>query len=181
MGGKDLSSEEIRLSKKWKDEGLLPREIAERLGRVKSTITRHFARDAARKKTKKRGRRLLLNETQVDALVAKLKDMIVKAKGRFEVTAAMLKKSARCKTSLCVMREALHRRNIYLYAMRLKPLLTEEDIEDRWQFGWDYIDKPRTHPRTYLNSYCEHAPAVDAISRKYDRRSGVPDAFGVCR
>ena len=141
MPGTDMSEEELRLAKKWKSEDKKPSEIAELLGRDKSTINRNLKR---RRPRKKRGRRNLLTEVQVDALVEKLKDMIVTAKGRWEVTAAMLKRSARCKASLCVMREALHRRNIYLYAMRLKPLLTDEDIADRWQFGWDYIDKPRS-------------------------------------
>ena len=27
--------------------------------------------------------------------------------------------------------------------MRWKPVLTEKDIAERWQFGWDYIEKPR--------------------------------------
>ena len=85
----------------------------------------------------------MLTEVQIDALVEKLKDMIVNAKGRFEITAPMLKRSSRCKACLNVIRDALHSRNIYLYAMRWKPELTEEDIADRWQFGWDYMEKPR--------------------------------------
>ena len=40
-----------------------------------------------------------LTETQVDTLVAKMKDMVAKADARFEVTLPMLKRSARSKAS----------------------------------------------------------------------------------
>ena len=38
-----FSSEELRLAKKWFDDGVTPADIAERLGRDKSTVTRDFA------------------------------------------------------------------------------------------------------------------------------------------
>ena len=51
MPGTDLSAEEERLARKWRVKELLtPSEIAERLGRDKSTINRLFRRRAARKK-----------------------------------------------------------------------------------------------------------------------------------
>ena len=38
-----FSSEELRLAKKWFDDGVTPADIAERLGRDKSTVTHDFA------------------------------------------------------------------------------------------------------------------------------------------
>ena len=43
----------------------------------------------------------MLIKADVDKLVAKLKDMVQKADAEKEVTAAMLKKSARCKAPTC--------------------------------------------------------------------------------
>ena len=40
-----------------------------------------------------------LGEAQVDALVAKLTEMVAKADAKYEVTLPMLKRSARCKAS----------------------------------------------------------------------------------
>ena len=40
-----------------------------------------------------------LTDTKIDMLVAKMKDMVGKADAKYEVTLAMLKRSARCKAS----------------------------------------------------------------------------------
>lgn len=142
MPGTSLSSEEIRLVKQWAfQEDVAPSEIATRLKRDKTTINRELKRHRRGKARQKRGRVAGLTSVQVDVLLAKLKDMIVKAKGRWEVTAAMLKRSARCKAGLSTVRKAIHKRGVYFYAMRLKPKLTEEDIVMRYQFGWDWLDK----------------------------------------
>ena len=45
-----------------------------------------------------------MTEAQVDALVAKLKDMVKEADAKYEVTVAMLKRSARCKHCLSMKR-----------------------------------------------------------------------------
>ena len=149
MPGTDLSEEEIRLAKDWKiNDGVAPSQIAKLLKRNKSTITRLFR---ARTPRKTRGPNAMLSETQIDTLVAKLKDMIVKAKGRKEITVAILKKSARCKASLNTIRAAIHARGIYFYAMRLKPLLTDQDIKDRYDFARNYIERPRNWWVTHLH------------------------------
>ena len=59
--------------------------------------------------------------------------MIKKANGGREVTAVMLKKSGRVKVSTKVMRKRLsEQEGVDWYAMRLKPNLTDKDIEDRY-------------------------------------------------
>ena len=94
-GWKKLSGEEVRLAKTWyADESLAPNTIAERLGRDKSTLTRLLVKQAPRQR---QGRPLALPTPQVHFLEERLQDLIVKAGGRYEVTASMLKKSTRAK------------------------------------------------------------------------------------
>ena len=144
MPGTSLSSEEVRLAKDWYvNEGLAPSAIALRLKRNKSTLTRILYAKGARKQ-RGRGRKQILSAAQVDVLVDKLKEMIKKANGKHEVTMYMLKRSTRCKASERTIRDRLHERDIYFYGMREKPALTEQDVIDRYQFGWDYMDKPRS-------------------------------------
>ena len=144
-----MSADEIRLIKRWTvDEELLPSEIAQRLGRDKSTITRFLGNKGKRKvrRGQQKGRRgpaRLLTDAQVEALEEKLKDMIKKAKGRYEVTALMLKKSGRVKVSVRVMMERLHERGVYFFAMHVKPDLTDDDIKDRCAFAERFVERPR--------------------------------------
>ena len=122
MPGFSLSPEEERLAKDWwANENVPPSAIAQRLRRNKSTITRLlFKRKGTRKK---RGPCCMLSEKQIDILVAKLKDLIVKANGRWEITAAKLKKSSRCKAGIYTISKALHACGIYFYAMRMQPVV----------------------------------------------------------
>ena len=151
MPGITLSADEERLAKKWRDdEGLAPSAIALRLGRDKTTINRLF-----RRVRKKRGRHRLLTDVQVDALIAKLKDMIKISKGRWEVTAYMLKRRARCKASVRIIQERIHERGVWWFAMRLKPLLTDDDIEDRFSFGWTWVDKPLSFWSTHVHMHID--------------------------
>lgn len=137
---KKLSADEIRLATEWykKGKGKAPSEIATLLGRDKSVLTRLLVKQVPRKK---QGRPLGLTGSQVDFLVRRLDEMIVKANGRYHVTAAMLKRSARCKASVRVIQDALHKRKIYFRKMREKPLLTEEDVAARYKFAKKYKNK----------------------------------------
>ena len=72
MPGKSHSQDEERLATDWwANDGIAPSEIAQRLRRNKSTITRLlFKRKGERKK---RGPCRRLTEAQIDALVTKMK------------------------------------------------------------------------------------------------------------
>ena len=61
--------------------------------------------------------------------------MIVKADSKYEVTVAMLKRSARCQASTRTISRALHNRGIYFRPLRQKPVLTPKDIDDRLAFA----------------------------------------------
>ena len=120
-----MTDVELGLAKKWYVDGTTTAEIAERLGRNQSTITRLLVKRVARKK---QGRRAILTSAAVDKLEAKLEAMIEKANGRYEVTVAALRRSARAKASCRTILDALHGRGIYFRRLREKPVLTEEDI-----------------------------------------------------
>lgn len=149
MPGAVLSMEEQRLAKEWYvNDSVAPGEIAKRLKRDKSTITRLLCKRLPRKKL---GRKPILSEARVDALEEKLKELIKKADGQYEVTATMLKRSARCKASVPTIFKALHERNIYFRPMRRKPVLTAEDIKDRLAFAKKYAEKPGRWWKTALH------------------------------
>jgi hypothetical protein len=138
-GFKKLTDEEMRLAKKWyKEDKCQPSEIADRLSRDKSTITRLLVKQVVRKK---QGRPAALTTTEVDFLVKRLDAMVEKAKARYHVTVSMLKKTTRCRASGRIIKDALHRRNIYFRKLREKPLLTEEDIAARKAFALKYKGK----------------------------------------
>ena len=137
MPGTVMSQEELRLAKDWYvNDDVTPAEIAKRLKRNKSTMTRLLC---LRRPRKKLGRKPALSEAQIDALEEKLKNLIKKADGQYEVTASMLKRSARCKASVATIFKALHKRNIYFRPMRSKPVLTAEDVKDRLSFAKQYV------------------------------------------
>ena len=65
---------ELRLAQKWFADGVALAEIADRLDRDKSTITRHCVKMVARKA---QGRKRALSERQIDFLERRLHELIV--------------------------------------------------------------------------------------------------------
>lgn len=115
-----------------------PSKIAEALGRNKSTITRHLFKKISVEKV---GRKKLLTKPMVDRLIKVLHALVKKAKGEIEVTAAMLKKAAKCQASVKTILKELHARKVYFRAMRQKPVLTAEDVQARYAFAQKYKGK----------------------------------------
>jgi hypothetical protein len=133
---KKMTDEEIRLARKWyKEEKLKPSEIAKRLGRDKSVMTRLLVKRVTRKK---QGRNPVLTDSEVEFLEKRLDEMIIKADGDYHITAPMLKRNTRSKASCRVIQNALHKRGIFFKKMREKPLLTPDDIKDRYRFAKKY-------------------------------------------
>ena len=139
-GWKKFSAEEERLAMQWFEEGVGPSEIAARLGRDKSTVTRHCVKRLPRLQ---QGRPANLNDAQVDFLIRRLHQLVVAAKGRYHVTAAILRKSVRMKVSIRSINRALRARNVYFRKLREKPLLTADDIASRKAFGDKFQGKAR--------------------------------------
>ena len=117
-----MTSTEITLAKKrYVEDGESPKEIARRLGRSKSTLTRLLVQRRARKS---QGRKMTLSNAAVDKLQKKLEGMIVKADSKYEVTVDMLKRSARCKACARTILNRLHERGVYFRPLRQTPVLT---------------------------------------------------------
>jgi hypothetical protein len=144
-GWKKMSEEEIRLAKAWyNDDNEAPSDIAERLGRDKSVITRLLVKKVVRQK---QGPPTLLTDAQVDFIVKRLDELIRKANCKYHVTADMLKRSTRLKVTVRTMQTALRKRNIYFRKLREKPCLTEQDVKDRFAFAQKY----RHHTKAWWN------------------------------
>ena len=133
-----LSADEIRLAKAWYDQDEEPSEIAERLGRSKSTLTRLLVKGAARKS---QGRRSALTQAQIDFLVRRPDELIRRSQNRYTVWVAMLKRSTRIKAGERTILKALHARNILFRKLREKPVLTAADITERYAFAAKYRHK----------------------------------------
>jgi hypothetical protein len=138
-GWKKMSATEITLANDWYNrDSIQPSEIARRLKRDKSVITRHVIKKIQKKK---QGRPAALTKAQVDFLEKTLNEMIVKADTETFVTAKMLRRRTRVKASERTIRDALHKRNIRFRPFREKPALTEEDVKKRKAFAKKYRNK----------------------------------------
>lgn len=135
---KKMTPSEVALAKQWHVDGESTAEIAERLGRNQSSITRLLVKRLPRKK---QGRKSVLQKAAVDKLEAKLQSMILKADGKYVVTVAALKRATRTKASKRTVLDALHKRGVYFRRLREKPVLTDQDIRDRKAFAERYQGK----------------------------------------
>ena len=85
------------MAKSWYEKDKQkPSEIAKRLGRNMSVITRLVVKCVARKK---QGRKPALTEPKIDLLGRRLDEMVRKANCKYTVTVTMLKKSTRMDVS----------------------------------------------------------------------------------
>ena len=132
---KKMNDTEIKLAKQWYVDGETTAEIAERLGRNQSSITRLLVKRVPRKK---QGRKGILDSVAVDKLEAKLRSMVEKADSKYEVTVAALRRASRAKASERTILDALHKRQIYFRPLREKPVLTDQDVSDRKAFADKY-------------------------------------------
>ena len=137
-GWTKLSTEEIRLASEWYEDGESCKEIADKLGRDKSVITRLLVKQVGRKA---QGRPLLLTPAKVAFLKRKLTELVQKADARYTVTAAMLKKACNLKQSVKSIQRALHKEGVYFRRLREKPLLTNADVKARLAFARKYKSK----------------------------------------
>lgn len=140
-GWTKLCEKEISLARRWYDDGNSCAEIAERLGRDKSVITRLLVKQVPRKK---QGRRESLTPAKIAFLKRKLHELVRKANCEYTVTVAMLKRATRVKVSERTISRALHAHGIYFRKLREKPVLTRQDIKDRLAFARKYHRRPAT-------------------------------------
>ena len=133
MPGSPLSSEELRPAKLWYNEDdVAPSEIARRLRRTKSTITRAVVQGLPRGS---RGRKRILSDAEVDAMIKCLERLVEEAKERKEVTLDWLHRETGCRASCRTLARALHCRNISCHRLRSKPLLKDTGVQERLAFS----------------------------------------------
>ena len=177
-GWTKLSPEEIRLAQVWYQDTVEPSEIAERLGRDKSTITRLCVAKCDRKV---QGRPPAMSDAQVDFMVRRLDQLVHKAKGRYHVTAAMLRKSCRLEVSDRKIKDSLHERNIYFRKLREKPLLTEADVAARLAFSIKYKGKRKAWWKQHIHAFIDGKHFKVYLNGKDRVRAAQHHTYGAYR
>ena len=146
-----LGSREVHIIRRLKKIVKLPvTKIALATERNKTTI--YEALDSTWKAAK-RGPKDKLTKKHVNLLVRTAKAMIQKAKGRKEITLAMIMRRAKIKACEKCARKSLQKRNIRFRKMRSKPLLTKDDIKDRYHFSIKYKGKSRAWWRSHVQMH----------------------------
>ena len=122
-------------------------QIAKAVGRHKKSIYKALRT----KKLLSRGRAHSLSPSEVRHIVTVLRQLVLKAKTRYEVSLAMLKKAA--KTDVCdkTIRRALLSKGIRFRRLRTKPTLTREDIKARLLFADAYKGKSTAWWKTNIH------------------------------
>ena len=75
----------------------------------------------------KQGRKPVLSAPQVTGLIKRMRKMIKKAKGKYEVPLKKLKRATRTKASRRTIQRKFHERKVKFRNMREKPILTDQD------------------------------------------------------
>ena len=117
------------------DRNMTPTEVAEALGRSLSTICRLLAQKKAPMPI---GRPPALSETKIDGIVGLLEQMVDEADATHEVTMDMLMKRGRLKVCKKVVAKALHARGYMFRDLRQKPILTPDDVRERYKWTKKY-------------------------------------------
>ncbi|CAE8638477.1 unnamed protein product [Polarella glacialis] len=178
-GWKKMSEEEIRLARAWyNDDKEVPSEIAERLGRDKSVITRLLVKKVVRQK---QGPPTLLTDAQVDFMVKRLDALVRKANCKYHVTADMLKRSTRLKVTVRTMQTALRKRNIYFRKLREKPCLTEQDIADRYAFAKKYRSRTKAWWNKTIHAFIDGKHFKVYLNKTQRERAAQHATFGAYR
>jgi hypothetical protein len=178
-GWKKMSEEEIRLARAWyNDDKEVPSEIAERLGRDKSVITRLLVKKVVRQK---QGPPTLLTDAQVDFMVKRLDELVRKANCKYHVTADMLKRSTRLKVTVRTMQTALRKRNIYFRKLREKPCLTEQDIADRYAFAKKYRSRTKAWWNKTIHAFIDGKHFKVYLNKTQRERAAQHATFGAYR
>ena len=135
-----MSNCERRLARLWYEEDETPvEEIARRLRRGRHAIWRLLGEEEGQER-RGVGRKPVLTEEDKDRLVQHINGLVKKAAVRYTVTAAMIHATFRKQPPVCirVVQDAMHERNIWFHKLREKPILTDEDIKERYLWSKKY-------------------------------------------
>jgi hypothetical protein len=163
-----MSDEEKRLARMWSEEDDVPiAEIARRLHRNTSSLWELLGEDEDA--VRGVGRAASLTEKDKDRLVALVDDMVEKADTRYTVTIAMIRARFHPKVCQKVLAEALHERDRWFYKLREKPILTDEDVRERFAFAKKFRCRTaawwRTAVHLHVDNHAFKVPSNDAARR----------------
>ena len=127
--------------KQWKLDGKAPSEIAQLLGRDKSTVTRFFKVLSSRAARPGAGRPPAMTDASKTRLVSKAQAMIKVADATYQVTAGMIKKAMRLSCSDRVVFDALHEHGVYFRPLREKLVRTPAEELARLAWTQEHKDK----------------------------------------
>ena len=116
-----------------------------------------------------RGPKEKLTKADVDRTVKIQKVMVAKAKARFEIILALLKRRAKLNVCDKVLRKASHARNIKFKVMRSKPVLTKADRMARYAFACKYRGKSKAWWLKHVHVHWDLKilQKIKRFSRKY--------------
>ena len=173
-----LGAREVQIIRRLKHVLQLPiTQIAVATERKKTTIY-----DALKKswRSSKRGPKEKLTRKDVNLLARTARSMIKKAAGKKEVTLAMIMRRARIKASARCVRKNLQKRNIRFRKMRSKPVLTKEDVRERFRFSKKYKAKSRAWWRNKMElriDFKNFPVYPNAAARAYAAQREVRGAY----
>lgn len=121
--------------------GMRPRDICIATGRSKNAV-RVVLKGRGLRAPRPPGRPPSLSPRGVDCAVRVLRRLVRQARGRREVTLAMVRTEAGLSASVKTLRAAFHARNIFFRRLRSKPKLTVQDKKARYEFAQAFKDKP---------------------------------------
>jgi hypothetical protein len=161
-----MSDCEKRLAKLWhaEDEESVE-EIARRLRRDRCTIWRLLGLPEGTERTGV-GRKAAMGEEDKDRLVVHVDKLVKKAAVRYTVTLAMIHATFRMQPPVCdrVLQEAMHERGIWFHKLREKPILTDDDIEERYQWSKTYRKKLpaffQSHIQLHIDNHAFKVPTT---------------------
>lgn len=155
-----MSECEIRLARTWYNhDGIKVEEISRRLRRDSSSIWRHLGSDAT--EVRGVGRKPSLTEKDKDRLVKLTEKMVRKANVRYTVTLKMIQAEFSVKVCLSTLQNALHERNLWFHKLRRKPILTDKDVIQRYNFAKKYHKKKKAWWRRWVLAHIDnHAVKV---------------------
>jgi hypothetical protein len=163
-----MTSQEKRLAWMWWQEDDVPvAQIAQRLHRNRSTVWDLLRDDEEDRRGV--GRHKALTEHDKDHLVELVDKMVLEADTRYTVTLSMI--HARFEPKVCerVLADALHERDRWFYKLREKPILTDQDVRDRYAFAKKYRRRTaawwRAAVHLHIDNHAVKVPKSDTARR----------------
>ena len=114
-------------------------EVAAVLQRHISSVSRLMAQ---KRTPKPAGRPRALINAKIDAIVALLENTVSDADGKYEVNMGVIMRRSRLRVCRRVVADATHGRGYRFRNMRQKPMLTPDEVNERFAWAAKYRAKP---------------------------------------